>query len=61
MQLADRYMYFDKEPAYQVLWVMGVLLLSNPKKYWCREKFAQGIVNYLNITQDFRNTKSQMD
>ena len=61
MQLADRYMYFDKEPAYQVLWVMGVLLLSNPKKYWCREKFAQGIVDYLNITQDFRNTKPQMD
>ena len=61
MQLADRYMYFDKEPAYQVLWAMGVLLKTSHKKYWCREKFADGIIDYLNHTHDFRNTKQQMD
>lgn len=61
MQLADRYMYFDKEPAYQTLWAMGVMLKTAAKKYWCREKFADGIIDYLNLTQEFRNTKAQMD
>lgn len=61
MQLADRYMYFDKEPAYQVLWVMGVLLRACTKNYWCNQKFSDGISQYLNLTQSFRNTKPQMD
>lgn len=61
MQLADRYMYFDKEPAYQTIWAMGVLLRTNSKPYWCRESFAKGIVDYLCLTRDFCNSKPSMD
>ena len=61
MQLADRYMYFDKEPAYQTLWAMGVLLRTNPKPYWCRETFAKGIIDYLCMTREFCNSKPSMD
>lgn len=61
MQLADRYMYFDKEPAYQTIWAMGVLLRTNLKPYWCRETFAKGIVEYLRMTREFCNSKPNMD
>lgn len=61
MQLADRYMYFDKEPAYQTIWAMGVLLRTNQKPYWCRETFAKGIVEYLCMTREFCNSKPSMD
>ena len=61
MQLADRYMYFGKEPAYQTIWAMGVLLRTNSKPYWCRESFAKGIVDYLCLTRDFCNSKPSMD
>lgn len=61
MQLADRYMYFDKEPAYQTIWAMGVLLRTNSKPNWCRESFAKGIVDYLCLTRDFCNSKPSMD
>lgn len=61
MQLADRYMYLDKEPAYQTIWAMGVLLRTNLKPYWCRETFAKGIVEYLCMTREFCNSKPNMD
>lgn len=61
MQLADRYMYFDKEPAYQTMWAMGVLLRTNQKPYWCRDTFAKGIVEYLCMTREFCNSKPSMD
>lgn len=61
MQLTDRYMYFDKEPAYQTIWAMGVLLRTNQKPYWCRETFAKGIVEYLCMTREFCNSKPNMD
>lgn len=61
MQLADRYMYFDKEPAYQTVWAMGVLLRTNQKPYWCRDTFAKGIVEYLCMTREFCNSKPNMD
>ena len=61
MQLADRNMYFDKEPAYQTIWAMGVLLRTNQKPYWCRETFAKGIVEYLCMTREFCNSKPNMD
>lgn len=60
-QLADRYMYFDREPAYQTIWAMGVLLRTNLKPYWCRETFAKGIVEYLYRTREFCNSKPNMD
>lgn len=61
MQLANRYMYLDKEPAYQTIWAMGVLLRTNLKPYWCRETFAKGIVEYLCMTREFCNSKPNMD
>lgn len=61
MQLADRYMYFEKEPAYQTIWAIGVLLKSSPKDYWCREKFANGILDYLDRTKEFCNTQESME
>lgn len=60
-QLADRYMYSDREPAYQTIWAMGVLLRTNLKPYWCRETFAKGIVEYLYRTREFCNSKPNMD
>lgn len=58
MQLADRYMYFDKEPAYQTLWAMGVILKTHPRTTWCQTKFFSGIVDYLALTRVFGNTLS---
>ena len=60
MFLANRYMYFEEEPAYQVLWVMGVLMRLPHKSNWWRERFAEGIVDYLNLTRDFPNSKPQI-
>jgi hypothetical protein len=54
-------MYLDKEPAYQTIWAMGVLLRTNLKPYWCRETFAKGIVEYLCMTREFCNSKPNMD
>lgn len=57
MFLANRYMYFEEEPAYQVLWVMAVLMRLPHKKNWWKERFAEGITEYLNLTRDFSNSK----
>lgn len=61
MERADRYIYFDEGPAYQVLWAMCVLMRLPQKKNWWREKFAEGIIDYLNCTKHFSRTKSKMD
>ena len=51
MQLADRYMYFDKEPAYQTLWAMAVIIKTNPRTTWCQTKFFEATVDYLALTR----------
>lgn len=61
MEKADRYIYFQEGPAYQVMWAMCVLMRMPQKKNWWREKFAEGLIDYLNCTQDFKNTKHLMD
>lgn len=59
---ANRYLYFDKNPAYQVLWVMCVLLrLPSRKHSWWEEKFAESIPTYLDTTQYFKDCKAQID
>ena len=61
MEKADRYIYFQEGPAYQVMWAMCVLMRMPQIKNWWREKFAEGMIDYLNCTQDFKNTKHLMD
>lgn len=51
MQLADRYMYFDKEPAYQTLWAMAVIIKTHPRTTWCQTKFFAATVDYLTLTR----------
>lgn len=59
---ANRYLYFDKNPAYQVLWVMCVLMrLPNKKHDWWTEKFADAIPVYLDTTQYFNGYKAKID
>lgn len=59
---ANRYLYFDKNPAYQVLWVMCVLMrLPNKKHDWWTEKFADAIPIYLDTTQYFNGYKAKID
>lgn len=59
---ANRYLYFDKNPAYQVLWVMCVLMrLPSRKHTWWTEKFADAIPAYLDTTQYFSGYKAKID
>ena len=58
---ANRYLHFNNEPIYQVLWTMCVLLRFPHKSCWWRDKFVEGIIAYLNCTRYFSNTKQQMD
>lgn len=51
MQFADRYMYFDKEPAYQTLWAMAVIIKTHPRTTWCQKKFFDATVDYLTLTR----------
>ncbi|HAE24096.1 MAG TPA: hypothetical protein DCG33_02045 [Prevotellaceae bacterium] len=61
MQLANRYMYYDEQPAYQVLWVVSILMRLPHMSNWWRDAFAGNIITYLNCTKYFSNTKDKMD
>ena len=61
MARANRYLYYDDYPAYQVLWAMGVMLRMPHNQNWWIEKFSQGIIDYLNLTRYFSGTKDLMD
>lgn len=59
---ANRYLYFDKNPAYQVLFVMYILMrLPSRKHTWWEEKFAESIPTYLDTTQYFNGYKAKLD
>lgn len=59
---ANRYLYFDKNPAYQVLFVMAVLMrLPSRKHSWWEEKFAESIPAYLDTTRYFNGYKAKID
>lgn len=59
---ANRYLYFDKNPAYQVLFVMCVLMrLPSRKHTWWEEKLAESIPIYLDTTRYFKACKALID
>lgn len=59
---ANRYLNFDKNPAYQVLFVMCILMrLPSRKHSWWEEKFAESIPTYLDTTQYFNGYKTKID
>ena len=61
IRIANRYLYFDENPIYQVIWVMGVLIRLRPKQDWWTKNFADNIVNYLDCTKFLCDTKINMD
>lgn len=59
---ANRYLYFDNNPAYQVLFVMCILMrLPNTKHSWWETRFAEAIPDYLEMTNNFKGSKKKID
>jgi hypothetical protein len=58
---ANRYLYFDEGPIYQVLWATCVMLRMIAKPNWWEKHCAENILNYLSCTKYFSKSKIQMD
>lgn len=60
---ANRYLYYDKCPAYQALWVMAVLMRipGKTKHSWWEQRFAEQVPVYLDTTKYFNGYKAKID
>lgn len=61
IQITNRYLYFEHNPIYQVIWAMGVLIRLKPKQDWWTRTFAEKIIEYLDCTKFLCDTKKYMD
>ena len=58
---ANRRLYYDRSPVYQVFFILGCLMgLPDHRRSWHEEKFAEGIGDYLEMTDNFKGSKEKI-
>lgn len=58
---ANRYLYWDRTPVYQVYFILGCLMgMPDHRRSWHEEKFAEGIGDYLEMTAKFKGCKEKI-
>lgn len=58
---ANRYLYGDRNPVYQVYFILGCLMgLPDHCRSWWEENFAIGIGEYLEKTNNFKGSKEKI-
>lgn len=58
---ANRYLYWNRTPVYQVFFILGCLMgLPDHRRSWHEEKFAEGIGDYLEMTDHFKGSKEKI-
>lgn len=58
---ANRYLYWNRTPVYQVYFLLGCLMgMPDHRRSWHEEKFAEGIGDYLEMTDHFKGSKEKI-
>ena len=58
---ANRYLYWNRTPVYQVYFLLGCLMgMPDHHRSWHEEKFAEGIGDYLEMTDHFKGSKEKI-
>lgn len=58
---ANRYLYWDRNPVYQVFFILGCLMgMPDHRRSWWEENFAKGIGDYLEKTDNFKGSKEKI-
>lgn len=58
---ANRYLYWNRTPVYQVYFILGCLMgMPDHRRSWHEEKFAEGIGDYLEMTDHFKGSKEKI-
>jgi hypothetical protein len=58
---ANRYLYWNRAPVYQVFFILGCLMgMPDHRRSWHEEKFAEGIGDYLEMTDHFKGSKEKI-
>lgn len=58
---ANRYLYWNRTPVYQVFFILGCLMgMPDHRRSWHEEKFAEGIGDYLEMTDHFKGSKEKI-
>ncbi len=58
---SNRYLYWDRAPVYQVFFILGCLMgMPDHRRSWHEEKFAEGIGDYLELTDHFKGSKEKI-
>lgn len=58
---ANRYLYWNRTPVYQVFFILGCLMgMPDHRRSWHEETFAKGIGDYLEMTDHFKGCKEKI-
>ena len=58
---ANRYLYWYRDPVYQVFFILGCLMgVPDHHRTWYEQTFAEGIGDYLEMTNNFKGAKANI-
>lgn len=58
---ANRYLYWYRDPVYQVFFILGCLMgVPDHHRTWYEQTFAEGIGDYLELTKNFKGAKANI-
>lgn len=58
---ANRYLYWYRDPVYQVFFILGCLMgVPDHHRTWYEQTFAEGIGDYLEMTKNFKGAKANI-
>lgn len=58
---ANRYLYWNRTPVYQVFFILGCLMgMPDHRRSWHEKAFADGIGDYLEMTDHFKGSKEKI-
>ena len=58
---ASRYLYWYRDPVYQVFFILGCLMgVPDHHRTWYEQTFAEGIGDYLEMTKNFKGAKANI-
>ena len=58
---ANRYLYWNRTPVYQVFFILGCLMgMPDHRRSWHEKAFADGIGDYLEMTNHFKGSKEKI-
>ena len=58
---SNRYLYWNRTPVYQVFFILGCLMgMPDHRRSWHEQKFAEGIGDYLEMTDHFKGSKEKI-